>query len=151
MSDAPKDVALAHFKGGLFCAESVLLALARHQEIESDHLPAIATGFCSGQARTCGQCGAVSGALMGLGLAFGRNRGGESLDQAYQAVQEFLKRFEAEYGSSNCQTLLNCDLGTPDGYAEFKDKNLRTRCFDYVATATQLAVEIIDKGTETVK
>jgi hypothetical protein len=83
---------------------------------------------------------------MGLGLAFGRNRSGESLDQAYQAVQEFLKRFEAEFGSSNCKTLLDCDLGTPEGYAKFKDKNLMTRCFDYVTKATQLATAIIDKG-----
>ncbi|MDK9722032.1 MAG: C-GCAxxG-C-C family protein [Rhodospirillales bacterium] len=151
MTEEAKNTALAHFNGGLFCAESVLLALAQHQEIESDLLPAISTGFCSGQARTCGQCGAVAGALMGLGLAFGRNRGGESLDQAYQAVQNFLKAFESEFGSSNCQGLLGVDLGTAEGYAEFKDKNLIVRCIDYVAKATEMAAEIIDKGNGTVK
>jgi C_GCAxxG_C_C family probable redox protein len=128
-----------------------LLALAQHQEIESDLLPAIATGFCSGQARTCGQCGAVAGALMGLGLAFGRNQGGESLEQAYQSVQNFLKSFEAKFGSSNCQGLLGVDLGTVEGQAAFKDKEMWRLCADYVDEATKMAADLIDKGMGTSK
>ncbi len=138
------DKADAHFKSGLYCAESVLLALAEFQDISSDLIPAIATGFCSGMARTCGQCGAVSGAVMGLGLAYGRNRGGESLDQAYLVTQRFLSRFNAEFGSINCAELLGCDLGTPQGYASFKDKGLVSRCFAYARRAGELAAELIE-------
>ncbi|CAA6604507.1 Protein-tyrosine-phosphatase (modular protein) [Rhodospirillaceae bacterium LM-1] len=138
------EAALGHFKGGLFCAESVLLALAEFQDISSDLIPAIATGFCSGMARTCGQCGAVSGAVMGLGLAYGRNRGDESLDQAYLATQRLLSRFRAEYGSTNCAELLGCDLGTPEGYASFKDRGLVKNCFAYAVKATELAAELIE-------
>lgn len=136
--------ALVHFKTGLYCAESVVLALAKFQDISSDLLPAIATGFCSGVARTSGQCGAVSGAILGLGLAYGRNRGEESVDQAYVMVQRFLKRFNDEFGSSNCAKLLDCDLGTPEGQTVFKEKELYRSCFAYSARAAELAAELID-------
>jgi C_GCAxxG_C_C family probable redox protein len=146
MTDCVSETALDHFKSGLYCAESVLLALAKHQEIESDLLPAIATGFCGGQSRTGGQCGAVAGALMGLGLAFGRNRSGETVDQAYRATTQFLQRFEAEFGSSNCSVLLGCHLGTADGQAAFKNGNLVEKCLAYSARAAQIAAELIDES-----
>jgi hypothetical protein len=44
------------FRSGFFCAESVLLAIAESQGIESDLIPRIATGFCSGISRTGGAC-----------------------------------------------------------------------------------------------
>jgi arsenate reductase len=136
--------ALAQFKSGLYCAESVLLALAKFQDISSELIPAIATGFCSGVARTSGPCGAVSGAIMGLSLAYGRNTGGESLDQAYLAVQRFQKRFNEEFGSTNCAGLLNCHLGTPEGQERFKKNDLYKKCFDYAVRASELAAELID-------
>jgi hypothetical protein len=55
----------------LYCAEGVVLALTRAQGIESDLLPKIATAFCSGLARTCDMCGALSGAVMGVALRLG--------------------------------------------------------------------------------
>ncbi len=51
------------FRQGLFCAESVLQAVAESQNIENDLIPRIATGFCSGVARTSCLCGAASGAF----------------------------------------------------------------------------------------
>ena len=60
------------FNSGFYCAESVLMAIAESRGIRSDLIPRIATGFCSGMARTGGQCGAVSGAMMGISLATGR-------------------------------------------------------------------------------
>lgn len=57
------------FASRLYCAESVVLALAKVQGIDSELLPKAATAFCSGMARTCGTCGALSGAIMRVGLA----------------------------------------------------------------------------------
>ena len=41
------------FASGLYCAESVVLALANAQGIKSDLLPKVATAFCGGMSRTC--------------------------------------------------------------------------------------------------
>jgi hypothetical protein len=41
-----------HFISGYYCAESVLLAVSEAKGIQSDLIPKIASGFCSGMART---------------------------------------------------------------------------------------------------
>lgn len=136
--------ALQHFKDGLYCAESVLVALARRQGIDSPDLPAIATGFCSGLGQTAGPCGAYTGAVMGLGLAFGRDSERESVEQAYAAVKTLTQRFATEFGSTNCAELLGCDLGTPEGRQAFDEGKLYRRCMTYTERAADLAAELID-------
>lgn len=136
--------ALQQLKNGLFCAESVVLTLARGQGIESRELPAIATGFCSGLGQTAGPCGAVTGAVMGLGLAFGRDSARDSVDQTYNAVKTLTKRFTEEFGSTNCAELLGCHLGTPEGQKAFTEGKLYSRCMAYTERAADLAAEIID-------
>jgi C_GCAxxG_C_C family probable redox protein len=75
------------FDPGLYCAESVLLAIAEGKGMKSDVIPRIATGFCSGMSRTCGLCGAVSGAIMGINLFAGRSSPDRSVDQNYALVR----------------------------------------------------------------
>ena len=107
------------FKSGFFCAESVLLAIAENQGIQSDLIPRIATGFCSGVSRTGGMCGAVSGAIMGINLVAGRNSPEESNELSYFLTQELINRFEKQYGSVNCRQLMGCDLATGAGQQYF--------------------------------
>ncbi|MDR0458407.1 MAG: C-GCAxxG-C-C family protein, partial [Burkholderiaceae bacterium] len=96
----------ASFASGLFCAESVLLALARDQGLENEFFPKIASGFCNGMARTCGTCGAVTGAIMGLGLFLGRSQPDESIQPVYVATERFIGEFERAFGSRDCHVLL---------------------------------------------
>ena len=63
MSEQASQRSVELFRSGFFCAESVLQAIAESLDIRSDLIPRIATGFCSGVARTGGMCGAVSGAV----------------------------------------------------------------------------------------
>ncbi len=134
------------FSSGLYCAESVLLALADAQGIESDLLPKIASGFCSGMARTCGTCGALTGAIMGVGLAFGRSDAGGSLQASYVATQQLVREFEQEFGTRACQELLGCDLGTPEGQAHFRENRLGERCLKFTGRAAELAAQIVSKA-----
>ena len=67
---------------GLYCAESVLLAVAESLGIRSDIIPRIATGFCGGVSDSGGMCGAVSGAIMAIGLAAGRSSTEQSAEEA---------------------------------------------------------------------
>src|SRR5512133_1866806 len=82
------------FASGLYCAESVVLSLARAQGIESDLLTRMATGFRGGMARSCGTCGALTGAIMGLGISLGRSQPGDSVKDAYSATQRLIREFE---------------------------------------------------------
>jgi C_GCAxxG_C_C family probable redox protein len=131
---------------GFYCAESVLLAVAEHLDIHSDLIPRIATGFCSGIARTGGMCGAVSGGIMAIGLSLGRNEPSDDLDPCYQAVQAFLERFSTHYKALSCLDLTCVDLSTPDGQATFRIKGQIHLCTEYVENAARYVVEIISNS-----
>ncbi len=131
------------FRSGFFCAESVLLAIAESQGIQSDLIPRIATGFCSGVSRSGGMCGAVSGAIMGINLVFGRNSPAESLEGCYALVQRLIGLFEVQYGTVNCRQLLGCDLATEAGQRYFMEHHLMESCLQYAEAATTMAISLI--------
>lgn len=131
---------------GFYCAESVLLAVTRAEGVESELLPAVASAFCSGQARTCGPCGALSGALMALGAVLGRRLRQESMERVYAAAGHMIEEFEGEFGSRNCQGLLDgCDLGTPEGEVMFRERGFVARCRVFTGRAAEMAVKILDE------
>ena len=143
MSEQAPQRSLELFRSGFFCAESVLQALAESQGIRSDLIPRIATGFCSGISRTGGMCGAVSGAIMGIGLVTGRNSPAESLELSYALTQELISQFEKQYGSINCRQLLGCDLAAEAGQRYFMENHLMESCLQYAEGATSLALALI--------
>jgi C_GCAxxG_C_C family probable redox protein len=131
------------FRSGFFCAESVLLAIAESQGIESDLIPRIATGFCSGISRTGGMCGAISGAIMGINIVAGRNSPAESLEVNYTLTQKLISCFERQYGSVNCRQMIGCDLATDAGQRYFMENHLMESCLKYAGDATSMAVSLI--------
>jgi C_GCAxxG_C_C family probable redox protein len=133
------------FKSGFFCAESVLQALAESQGIQSDLIPRIATGFCSGISRTGGICGAVSGAIMGINLVAGRNSPTDSIEVSYTLTHELISRFEIQYGSINCRQLIGCDLATDEGQRYFLENQLMDQCLKYAEVATSIAVSLVSE------
>ena len=133
------------FEQGYYCAESVLLAVAESRGIQSDVIPRIATPFCSGLARTCGMCGAVSGAIMGIGLAAGRSSPEGTIDLSYSLTREFISRFEEQHGSTNCLQLTGCDLSSEAGQKAFKEGNIIERCRKYVGDAAGMVVTLTAK------
>jgi C_GCAxxG_C_C family probable redox protein len=130
-------------EGGLFCAESVLAALADEEGIVSPLIPRIATGFCSGIARTSDICGAVSGAVMALGLVFGRDNENQSHEIVYQKVQQFLKAFKDRFTSINCFELTGCNFNTVEGHQIFYQNGVIEKCRQYTGIAAGLAAKII--------
>lgn len=145
MSEQASQRSLELFQSGFFCAESVLLAIAENQGIQSDLIPKIATGFCSGISRTGGMCGAVSGAIMGINLVAGRSSPSESIEPSYTLTQKLISHFERQYGTVNCRQLIGCDLATEAGQQYFMENHLLERCFQYAQDATRMAISLIAK------
>lgn len=133
------------FAAGLYCAESVVLALAKAQGIESDLLPKVATGFCGGMARTCGTCGALTGAIMGVSLALGRSEASQPVQPSYKATQRLIREFEQAFGARDCHVLLGCDLATPQGQATFRENRLSEQCAQYTGKAAEIAARIVSE------
>ena len=71
--DEVATLAAAKAEEGWLCSESVLQALAAALNVSSELIPRIATGFAAGMGRSGETCGAISGAILGLGLRYGRD------------------------------------------------------------------------------
>jgi C_GCAxxG_C_C family probable redox protein len=121
----PPDVAVAHFGQGFNCAQSVLVTFAAQLGLEEGQALKLSSPFGGGVSRRGEVCGAVTGALMALGLAQGSDTpaGRES---AYQLGQDFLQRFESVHGTILCRELLDCDISTPEGRQQAHDRGAFT-------------------------
>ena len=79
------------FAAGFYCAESVVVAIAKAEGVDSELLPRVATGFGGGTARTCGDCGALTGAILAVGSALGRSAATESVEPTFAATGAWSK------------------------------------------------------------
>ena len=134
------------FEQGYLCSQSILMAYAPLFKLEQETAARLAAPFGGGVARRGETCGAVNGACMVLGLKFGHivAEDVESKERAYQAVQEFISRFEVRHGSIVCRRLLEIDISSPNGLQQAHDEALfTTRCPGYVEHAANLLDEIL--------
>ncbi len=109
---------------GLNCAETVLSTMCAYWDVESPLIPRIATPFGGGLAATRGVCGAVSGALMAIGLRLGREEGGDR-EAAYTAARRYMEWFEANYGTRDCADLIGLRRGEPGDSRHHGDAHVR--------------------------
>jgi len=138
--------ACARFKQGFSCSQAVLSAYAGTFGVDNKTALRIAGAFGGGMARTGQTCGAVSGALMVIGLRFGAVAAQDkaSKERAYTAGQELMARFANRNGSLLCKELLGCDLSTPEGRQVAHEQRLTaTRCPLFVEDAARILEELL--------
>jgi C_GCAxxG_C_C family probable redox protein len=94
-------------------------------------------------------CGAVSGALMALGLARG-NTTPEKKDETYRIAEEFIERFQELHESILCRELIGLDISTPDGLQNGKESGVfKSICPGLVEDAAELVAEFLDEQKNT--
>ena len=132
--------ALELFANNFNCSQAVLTAFAPDLGLDEKLALMLGTQF-GGGARNGEMCGAVSGALMVLGLNYGHfeSENNEQKSRAYAVATEFTKRFKELNGSIVCRDLLGYDLTKPEDSACIKEKNLfRTICPEMIRSAVEV-------------
>jgi len=116
------------------CAQAVIGAYAEDYGLDKGKALSVAVGFGAGMSRLQETCGAVTGAIMVLGLASGFKEGDsrEKVNHTYKKVRSFVEDFTAEFGTVNCRKLLGCNLLTDEGQSFFVKNNLKDKCCGYV-------------------
>ncbi|MBU4293532.1 MAG: C-GCAxxG-C-C family protein [Actinobacteria bacterium] len=135
-----------NFKIGFNCAESVLKSLADEMGIECLCIPKISTGFGAGLGRHGEICGAITGAVMALGLKYGRSdtKDPEAKEKSYSIVDGFIKTFESKFKNVRCIDLTGCNMLTPEGLQKVKDDNVHKNvCTDLVVFAATEAAKLL--------
>jgi C_GCAxxG_C_C family probable redox protein len=131
------------FDSGMYCAESVLQAVAEAYGMMDSLIPKIATGFCGGISRTSGMCGALAGGVLALGLLTGRSSPQDSKDCCYALTHNLVQRFRERFGSTQCADLLGCNISTVDGATSFRANVLeKTICGPVTRQAAGLVEEV---------
>ncbi|MCM2465468.1 C-GCAxxG-C-C family protein [Methanoculleus oceani] len=142
--------AVSRFMQGYNCAQAVSSVFAGDAGVSEEVILRAATGFGAGAGRTGGMCGAVSGAVLAIGLLFGSTDPGEkeAKDRTYGLTQEFIARFVRKNGTVSCTGLLGCDISTNEGLARAREQNLtRTLCPRYVKDAVEILEEVLASVT----
>ncbi|XHH08513.1 MAG: C-GCAxxG-C-C family protein [Candidatus Bathyarchaeia archaeon] len=131
---------------GYNCAQAVLLTLYEYINPEEKNvvIPKIATGFGGGLGRCGCVCGALTGAVMAVGLKFGANEiDQEKKADSYAKTQRLFKQFEKRHGSVMCRDLIGCDLSTPEGFAKAKGEGLFEKvCSKFIKSVIQDFLEL---------
>ena len=133
------------FSNNFNCSQAVLTAFAADFGIDEELALKLGTQF-GGGARNGEMCGAVSGALMVLGLKYGHYQA-DNIDQkskAYCIASEYTRRFKDKNGSIVCRDLLGYDLTKPEDMACIKERNLFGEvCPKMIRSAVEVLEEIL--------
>jgi C_GCAxxG_C_C family probable redox protein len=144
MTKADKPVAL--FQHGFTCSQAVLSVFAKDFGPDRDTALRISQGFGAGIARTDDICGALSGAIMVIGLQYGGISADDNAakEKTYAVVGEFLREFETRNRSVTCTGLLGYNLSDPQHVAEAKkNKVVIARCPEFVRDAVKLVEKAV--------
>lgn len=72
----PEDAA-AYFNEGFSCSQAVVSSFSEDLGLHKETARTISCGFGAGMARTGNVCGAVTGAMMVIGLKYGKTSAGD--------------------------------------------------------------------------
>ena len=140
-----KEIACNYFENNFNCAQAVFTTFAVEEGIPEELALKIATQF-GGGCRKGEVCGAVSGALMVLGLKHGHCHfnAPEEKEQAYHLAEEFMDRFIERNGTAVCRELLGYNLSKPEEMVKIRERNLfSTVCPRMVESATEIVEEML--------
>ena len=139
-----EELAVQLFDQGFSCSQAVAAAGARDFGVDSETVLRLAGALGGGIARSGQTCGAVTGALMVIGLKHGKVDAEDQTakDETYRMSGRFMEQFAARYGSTQCKELLGCDLSTPEGRQQVRERHLHAKfCKPCVCGALKLLAE----------
>ena len=134
------DKATEYFCHNFNCSQAVFTTFATERGFDEKLALKLATNF-GGGGRKGEMCGAVSGALMVLGLIAGHNDENDldSKAKAYALSEEFMNRFIEANGTVVCRELLGYDLSKTEDMAAIKEKGLfKTTCPELIRCAADI-------------
>ncbi|MDD5143860.1 C-GCAxxG-C-C family protein [Methanoregula sp.] len=131
------------------CSASVFSVFSGELGLDPDTAKKIACGFGGGLSKTGNLCGAVSGAIMVIGLKYGKCVEGDdaATGKTRALTRQFIAEFTKKNGSINCTELLGYNLSNPEEYAQARDEEIFvTKCPALVRDATEILETILKTG-----
>ena len=132
---------------GYTCSQSILMAYAPGFGMDADTASRLSTGFAGGLAlgKTCG---AVSAAVMVLGLSQGQgvNQDPFQKDLCFALTQEFCHCFREKQQTTRCSRILMRNGVDPTDPAQMKQLREKGFCTTIVADAARILDRLLADG-----
>jgi C_GCAxxG_C_C family probable redox protein len=137
--------ALQLFKGNFNCSQAVFAALADEFGMDEATALKVASGFGGGIGCSGGTCGALTGAVMALGLCCGTADATDKTAkmEVYRKVRRLTEEYKLRAGSTICRELMGFDMSTPEGNKMSRAPGAFDRCDDFVRIAAEILDEIL--------
>ena len=138
------DLATAHFHSGFNCAQSVAAVFCEKYGVDKNTVIKMCSGLGAG-FRSGEICGAVSGAVLAIGLKYGQNIAEDksAKDNCNAKTIEFMNLFRSKNESVVCKDILGFDLSVKEEYEQAQKQDLfKTTCVDMVVSAVELLEEL---------
>ena len=130
------------FQGQIACSQATFVVYGEHLglgKVDKDTCMKIASAFSGGIAQTGNVCGALTGALMALGLKYG----GKNWEKVDDVSKELLKEFKSLNGSILCRELINHDLNTAEDIKQAFEKGTFNNCQKFVDDVSMMLDKLI--------
>ena len=142
------DQAVNMFEEGYSCSQAICSTYGEQFGLDRDVALKITSGFGGGIARRGEICGAVSGAIIVIGLKYGLTDADdkEAKEKTYEMIKLFIQKFEDSNESIVCKDLLGYNINTPEGLEYVNEKGLtKIICPNLVKNAAEILETIIEK------
>lgn len=139
------DTAVKLFNEGYNCSQAVLAAFCEPFGMDRSTALTLASGFGGGIGATGGVCGALTGAIMVLGLRYGSADSADKTakNEMYRKTRELSEEYKLRTGSLYCRDLLGFDLSTEEGQLAAKEPDAFHDCPQFVQVAAEILEEIL--------
>jgi C_GCAxxG_C_C family probable redox protein len=131
------------------CCSGVLAAYASGVGMDQDFAGAAGRGMAGGIGGLGNVCGAVSGAVIAIGLKTTTEDNIYDMEAGFKTmeiVREFVARFEEEHSSIQCRELIGYDISSKEKSALAMKENAFEKCPGYVESAVNILDELLSSG-----
>ena len=131
------------------CCSGVLAAYASEVGMDQDLAGAVGRGMAGGVGGLGNVCGAVSGAVMAIGLKMTNAGNINDVDTGFKTMEvarEFVARFEEQHSSIQCRELIGHDISSREKSALAMKENAFAKCPGYVESAVKILDELLGSG-----
>ncbi len=135
------------FLSGFNCAQAVFSTYSGELGLDPEIALKIAGSFGGGMGLIGETCGAVTGAIMLIGLKYGKVRVDDTAakEKTYALVQEYKRQFVELNGSVRCKELLGYDISIPEEMSTAGEKNLfKTLCPKLVKDSAEIVEKLLE-------
>jgi len=134
------------FVKGFSCAPAVFSTYSEQLGLGKTLALKVACGFGGGIGRTGRTCGAVTGAVMVIGLKHGQAdvADEESRQKTHKLVKEFIDKFRELHGSIECRELIGYDLSdSAESKLARKNKVFENKCPGFVYDSACILEDVL--------